>query len=345
MIDSGTSLIETGKSVELKQLPNERKIGFTPEQNVFHQNIANGLNVWRSGLVAQGKDAKNEIFSPEKFEGDWTKVDPVDYICHKLSVIGLSDINEISTEDVSKTLSDYREKVATVERVAFAQECYTQFNTAAQEYDLEVGNFDPNKLFFLSEKRISEIASTRTDCLAFALTGSVGEIIIPIDNEETNSDPRQLYDIIVHELGHQARFKKGLDTDSDTILEEGIVQAQTNLLARTNNKESRRINEIYAIEAQVAEQLAFTLDVKSLFGLGHQEIRTMMRKKYMLLGQMGDPYDDLVYDLITYTRKFDSFVSKINTTDQITAEEIKKIQTKLAQEHLAMNQKWEFKMK
>lgn len=345
MIDSGPSLAETGVSIEPKLQPSEGKIGLTPEQNVFHQKIAEGLNIWKSDLATQGKDIRKEIYRPDKFEDDWSRVDPVDYICHRLSVIGLADSKGVSAEDISGMLSDYRDKVATVERVAFAQECYAQFNTAAQECGLDVGSFDPNRLYFLGGKRIAEIAGSSIDGLAYTLNGSVGEILIPADDAELNNDPSQQYDVIVHELGHQARGRKGLDRDKSTVLEEGIIQAQARLLELTHNKVSRRTNEVYSIEAQIAEQLATTLDVKSLFGLSHQEIRAKMREKYMLPGQVDDPYDDLVYDLITYRRKFDSFASRIDTTDQMTDVDIKKMQTELMQDRLAMNQKWTFKMK
>lgn len=284
MIDSGPSLAETGVSIEPKLQPSEEKIGLTSEQNVFHQKIAEKLDTWESDLVTQGKNIRKEIYRPDNFEGDWTKVDPVDYICHRLSVIGLADSKGISVEDVSGMLSDYRDKVATAERVAFAQECYVQFNTAAQEYGLEVGTFDPNRLYFLGGKRIAEIAGSSMDGLAYTLNGPIGEILIPADDAELNNDPSQLYDVIVHELGHQARGRRGLDRDKSTALEEGIIQAQARLLEQTHDKASKRTNEVYTIEAQIAEQLASTLDVKSLFGMSHQEIRAKTREEYMLPG-------------------------------------------------------------
>lgn len=344
MIDSELSQVETRMSIEPKIQAGDEKTGLPLEQNVFHQKIAERLNIWRSRLVQQGKDIKNEIFRPDNFEDDWTKVDPVDYICHRLSVIGIADGKEISVEDVSGIITNYREKVATVERVAFTQECYVQFNTAAQEYGLEVGTFDPNRIYFLSGKRIAEIAVSGLDGLAYTLNGPVAEILIPTDDPESNNDPKQQYDIIVHELGHQARRKKGLDRDKSTILEEGIIQAQARLLERTHNMESRRTNEVYNIEAQVSEQLASVLGVNSLFGLSHQEIRVMMKVKYSLPDQANDPYNDLVSDLILYRRKFDSFALRIDTTDQITDEEIRNMQIELLHDRLAMNQKWRFNM-
>lgn len=342
MIDSGLSSGETRVSIGLRQKSSERIVVPNPEVMVFREKIAERVNNWRRVLVTQVKDSRSEIYKPADFEDDWTRVDPVDYICHRLSVIGFADYEEVSAEDVSGMLFDYRGKLATPERVAFAQECYAQFNIAAQRYGLEVGTFDPNRLYFLPGKRIAEIAGSSMDGLAYTLKGSVGEMLIPADDAELNNDPSQLYDVIVHELGHQARGRRGLDRGGSTFLEEGIIQAHARLLERAHDKESRRTNEVYTIEAQTAEHLALTLNVESLFGMSHQEIRDRMRAEYVLPGQVDDPYDDLVYDLITYRRKFNSFASRIDATDQITDLDIRKMQTELRQDRLVMNQKWRF---
>lgn len=344
MVDSIASLGELDK-FEPKQKPpivKEEQSDNAPKENVFHQRIADKFNDWRKNLITQIKIPRKEIFKPENFEGDWTKADAADYFVHKLSVIGLPDNKEITAEDISKAIAEYNGKAATKERISFTQECYAQFNTAAQKYGLDIGIFEHNRVYFLSEKRIAEIVGSREDRLACTLPGATREILITADNEELNYDPNQMYDVIVHELGHLARDLRGLNKNKDTDLEEGIIQAQARLLEKSHGKESRRTAEIYSIQADVAEQLAIALGAESLFGMNYHEIREKMITKYKLPGQISDPYDNLIYDLILYRRKFDSFNAGI--TEETPNADVLPMNIELRKDRQAMNRIWGFKL-
>lgn len=305
-------------------------------KNEFHGRVAERVNSW---LERVGVYDRKQLYRPEKASDGWDKVDPEDYFLHRITVIGLPlGSKSVTAEQVGKILQQYREAISSQsEKVATARSAYAEFN---QDSSLQVGEFDPERLFLLPRSRIVELAGDELDGLAYTLKGTVGEIIVPID-DETLSDPEHPYDVVVHELGHQARQAQGLDEDASRGLEEGIIQANAKKIEQANDKLSRRSGEVYHIETEVAERLGVKLGV-DLFTLSHSQIREKMENVYANLGMVGEPYDELIYDIYDYRKMFDGFANQLETDESIGESDIADMKQQLKAKKRSIYDLWGF---
>jgi hypothetical protein len=315
------------------------------KENPFHQMLAKRCIEWVTEQINQGKNPRKEIFRPPDFDGNWSKVRAADYFLHRLSILGLpAETSKITAEYIGQTLSQHSERVTSRNNVLSS--AYNNFNAASEQFGLSAGNFDPNRLYFLDSSRVAEISGKTEHNLAYTLDGNFGEIIIPNDDKDLNQDPNQLYDVIVHELGHQTRKQMGLDQNISKlreVLEEGIVQQHARNIEQRNGKASPRTDESDMFEAEVVQHLSKALGVESLIGMSHEDIRKHMREKYLVPGQLlGDPYDDLIYDMNTFNRKLDTFASLIESNDQITSEQIMDMKQGLKLQKDSMYRQWKF---
>ncbi len=339
MTDAGPTAAEMG----LTQKDITPKTPEVPE-NEFHKQIADRYNEWQRGIVARGEDPKKAIFRPVEYTGDWSKVLAADYLLHRLSIIGVVGEEVKTAGDIGETLKEYREKIATPERIAMAQEAYKDFNAHVKRLGLSAGEFDPNRMVFVSRQRIEEI-SGESDTLAYSLDGGFGEIIVPHDSADLNKDPNQTFDVIVHELGHQVRDKLGLDRDRVTWIEEGLIQRNAKEIEIKEDKVSERTNEIYGIEVSVMEQLSLVLGDTNLFGKSQTEIQRLINERYAIAGGTGEPLDDLNYDIRSYKSRRASFVVRLELESNVTDEEVEKMNESLRIAKQMMNQKWGFNLK
>lgn len=306
------------------------------EINQFHGRVAERVNAWLGEI---GEYDRKKLYRLEKGFHGWETVSAEDYLLHRITVIGLPlGSKSVTAEQVGKILQQYREAIFSqrekVETICLA---YAEFN---QSSSLQVGEFDLGRLFLLPRSRIVELAGNNLDGLAYTLGGAVSEIIVPIDDESL-SDPNSLYDVIVHELGHQARHEQKLDQNASRWLEEGIVQANARRVEWANNRISRRSKEIYHIEAEVAERLGLKLG-EDLFTLSHDEIREKMRAVYGYLGIAGDPYDELVFCIYDYRKMFDEFACRLETEENISESEIKEMRQQLRIKKRGIYSLWSF---
>jgi hypothetical protein len=312
------------------------------EENPFHRLLANRCTEWVTEQIHQGKNPRKEFFRPPDFDGDWSKVRSADYFLHRLSILGLpAETSKITAEFVGQALRQHSERVASRNNVLSS--AYNNFNDSSKQFGLSAGSFDPNRLYFLDSSRVAEISGNTEDGLAYTLDGNVGEIIIPHDDKDLNQDPNQLYDVIIHEIGHQARGQGGLDQNRSKILEEGIVQQHARSIEQKNGKVSRRTGESYLFEAEVVQHLSKALGLESLIGMSHEDIQKRMREKYLVPGQLiGEPYDDLIYDMIDYKRKLETFASLVESGDEITSEQIMDMKQGLKMQRDNLYHQWKF---
>lgn len=306
--------------------------------NSFHEKVLRKYKEW----MISNSGEKQQIYRPPSFNGNWDSVPPEEYILHRLSIIGIPET--VGAEDIGKILAKYRTEILTPERLSILQDAYASLNKNLIQYGLSAGSFDPNRVVLVQEQRINEIAGQSRDRLAYTLKGEVGEILIPYDSEELNLEPNTLFDVIVHELGHQVRQKNALDIDASMVLEEGIIQAKAKEVEVATGRTSRRTNEVYTFEAQVATELATNLKVPSLFNLPHSKIKELMGIRYGIAGEVSNPYDDLIYDMIEYLKLFQSFQTEIETTINIADVRVKAMQEGLKARRQAFNKRWQFSM-
>lgn len=321
----------------------KEKVEKTPrvEKESFHARVAERYNEWLQKGMENGVV---KVFTPQEFGGDWTEVRAEDYFVHRLSVLGLRPGNGRVTEiDIRETLTGYREKlVGDQERLNTIRQAYELFNEKCRKFGLEVGTFDPNRIYLVPSERIAQI-SKRPDHLAITMANETGDILIPEDAEELK-DLNQLFDVVVHELGHQARDNKEIDhrhSGGSVLLEEGIIQANAQDIEKENEKVSRRTEEVYNFDSWVARSLAKALGAESLIGFGHQEIKRMMAEKYAYLGGVEEPYDMLIDNMIAYNEAFEQAAEKVRAAgENLPKEELLKIRAPLEQEKKRIAQMW-----
>ncbi len=317
----------------------EQKLIKKEESSDFLQKVADKYNALVKSVTQAGGNPLSTVYRDFTFNGNWQDVGAVDYLVHRLSLIGTDGKISITPDDVKLILDRQKLDTSKQEVIDYAHACYRDFNQSAQQFGLPSVNFDPNLMLFLPKKRIRELRNKgpEDDFLAFTLYSSINEIIIPVDSDEFKQDPDALYDVIVHELGHQARRKAGVSGDSDdTFLEEGIVQSHTKAVAQENNRSSARSSGIYQVEVWIAENLARKFVIKSLIGTKQQDIKDRMREIYAHMG-VPEPFTILEDDFYELNELF----SELCKTDDQTPEFLK-LKTQVSKKKKQMRELWGF---
>ncbi|HAU98714.1 MAG: hypothetical protein UX04_C0002G0307 [Microgenomates group bacterium GW2011_GWF2_45_18] len=306
----------------------------TVRENGFYEKVIKLYDEW----VSRGNGVENQIYRPPNFQGDWKTILPEEYVLHMLSTIGIPD-NFVAT-DIVPILHTYRVEALTSERIEIVQRAYEALNENIKEHGLFAGSFDPNSLFFLPEQRIQNIVGNRRDDLAYTMKGDIGEILIPQDSQDLNTETAQLFDVVIHELGHQVRKRNRLDTDATTILNEGIIQAKAQEIETSCGQVSMRTKTVYVFEAQVVNDLVRVLQVPSLFHLPFEQIRELVNKHYETYGSMSEPYGDLIYDMYEYNLLFRRFQAEIEGNENILKERVAQMRSELQAQRQMFDRRW-----
>jgi Zn-dependent peptidase ImmA (M78 family) len=312
------------------------------EATPFQQLVVKRCIDWTEEQISQGKNPRKEIFRPKNFGDDWQKISAVDYFLHRLSVIGLpASSNNISTEVIEETLRQNSERTSS--RIAILTDSFAHFNESMEPLGLPAVKFDAHNIYLLDSSRIIEITSDRKNRLAFSLNEDIGEMIICNDDDDIDSDPNQLYDIVIHELGHQVRTRKRLNKFHSNNLEEGIIQQHARTIEQKHNRISKRTTVVHLIEADVVQQLMKCLGVASMLNMNYKEIQKLVNDRYYSLGRLTkEPFIDLVHDLAAYKRIVSDFEIAIENSRAITKNDIEIMKHNIQNQKDYFYRQWQF---
>lgn len=281
-----------------------------PETQERLNDIATRYNQW----LKQGdtENAVSTIYEP-KFDEKGNLLDgEVELVL--ASAIGLGSAgDEVTAEELRQALHRYyAELEKKPDHVETVRTACTDFNKHCERYGL-TATFDPARIILLPQARFEAISHNLSGHLAYTdrfRDNPNSFILIPIDHKQLR-DQDHLYDVVVHELGHSARHAIGIDPSDDSdatyLLEEAIIQDNTNTIAWAENRASKRTEYIYSEVTWVAKPLAEALGVESLIGLSHEQIRELMNVNYPhLTGLMDEPYDMFTEELEEYENLYQS---------------------------------------
>lgn len=289
----------------------------------LHHQLADRLNDWW-----QTHATKQDIFVPENFTS-WSNSNGEDYYLHILTVYGLGKGGNVTPELVARFIQALNDFEST-EKYQVQKQASDDFNSSVSHLEMEPLDIDLATFHFVPESRIKEIASNQ-DHLAVKLSIPTADILIPWDSEAVDN-PDELYDVIVHELGHLQRDDPNyllFDKTQDSIqLEEGIVQAHAVSVEQQNHRESNRSASIYYIERWMVQNLAKKLGFPTLFSVSHQKIRERMNQVFYQGNELSNPYEDFIEDLSKLSRDFAQIAEQMGSGELTQKEARNKLQEK-----------------
>jgi hypothetical protein len=300
------------------------------EPTNFHEDIALKYNDW---LL----NSQERIYRPNNFDGDWLKSGALEYMMHRLSILGLGrDRNSVSATDVQKTLRTYTESLLNnPDKVAIIQSAYRDFNDKMVPLGFPLLEYKTSALFLLPIGRIHELSGD-SETVGFTLKSSGLEILLPIDDIDIDENPDYLYDCAIHELTHKSRNQLSLADFKHNNFEEGLVQVNAIDIERQKGKLSDRSEGIYQVQVSMIQNLQKALGVSTLVNFNYVDIRRLMAEKYA----NGLAFNSFCEDMDKLSGFFQKQLSKI--TGDAAAEELDRINGAIQNAKLAIYKKWKF---
>lgn len=274
----------------------------------FFQQVAMTYKKW----LDQGHDPDRELF-PKPGPYGTPLEQNVALLVRQLSILGLKPVDQgIAEPVVLNALKKRRDELAAnYQKLVQVFLAYQLFCESIVGTGLVFPkHFDLNKLYFVPQERIARIRGNNDD---LALTLSDGEILM---SREIPTD--EILDVALHEFGHQVRFtnkKDDLLKQGDKNLEEGIVQHHADVVMQTSRLVCKRTGNVYSSETWFARQLGKIFGEKDLIGTGQEEIRRMVNKRYASTGIIGEPFNEMMYDLHRLVETERSIVEKLDTSN------------------------------
>lgn len=244
----------------------------------------------------------------------------------------------LSSPDISHG-TENKTGVTHPERDTLVLSSISDYNRRASEIGLDLEPGTPDYIHFVPQNKISEMRNGGD--VAAATSPETLDIFISDDDYA----PAELYDILVHELGHRGRCRRRLDfryTHGHQEIEEGIIQSNAQFIERENQKVSDRTKFIYQFEAQMATSLAEALGVSTLMGQDHVWIRRRMQDVYPHLNQTPEwgPYDLLTEDIQRFNHLYLELAREL--TDDSTTEQVQEKKNQIMQLRQQIFKFWNF---